>query len=203
MCRSEIVAGKARDVLHILDVPLALELQIVDGHDRLHPAVKVAAREALMQIHGNQGCLPVMAVNQIRAKTDHGQDGQRRFGEERKFLDLEQHVVAIGFKAVEIVFVIDKVIFDSVVFRFQDSHILVLPVELHVKVVTVMEHILLVLVHAVVLGQDHPHVVIFLIDAFRQGADHIRQAACFDKGHALRCHKQNLLHFVSSHIDVL
>ena len=69
-----------------------------------------------MQIDRNQSRLPVMAVDQIRPEIDHGQDGQRRLGEERELLNFKQRIVAIGFESIEVKLVIDEIELDAVHF---------------------------------------------------------------------------------------
>ena len=105
----------------------------MDRHDRLNSTIKVASLKSFMQIDRNQSRLPVMAVDQIRPEIDHGQDGQRRLGEERELLNFKQRIVAIGLESVEVKLVIDEIELDAVHFRFHDSHILVLPVEIHIE----------------------------------------------------------------------
>ena len=69
-----------------------------------------------MQIDRNQSRLPVMAVDQIRPEIDHGQDGQRRLGEDRELLNFKQRLVSIGFESIEIKLVIDEIELDAVHF---------------------------------------------------------------------------------------
>ena len=88
----------------------------MDRHDRLNSTIKVASLKSFMQIDRNQSRLPVMAVDQIRPEIDHGQDGQRRLGEERELLNFKQRIVAIGFESIEVKLVIDEIELDAVHF---------------------------------------------------------------------------------------
>ena len=190
----EIITGETGDILDITHIPLALELQVVDGHNRLDSLVELAACETLFQIDGNKSGLPVVAVDQVRAEIHGGKCGENRFGEERETCDLKQRIICIRLVTGEESFVVDEIEGDSLHLGLQHTYILTLPVEVHVEVCDIFHLVLHLLLHAGILGHDHPDVIIFLIQFLGKRTDNICQSACLDKRNALRCHKKNLLH---------
>ena len=68
--RGEIVIRKHGKSLDRLHIPYTLEFQIVYGDHRFHITEKFTAPEPVLQIYGNQSCLPVMAVNDVRLEAD-------------------------------------------------------------------------------------------------------------------------------------
>ena len=74
-----------------------------------------------------------MTVDQIRPKAENRQGGKACLTEIRVFLNLKQRIVRIGFYTCKIPLIIYKIIFHAVYFGFQNSHILILPVEIHIK----------------------------------------------------------------------
>ena len=57
-------------------------------HDRLNSAEEFSLLERIFQIYRNQTGLPVMTMDDIRAKTDNRKGRQCCFTEERKFLNV-------------------------------------------------------------------------------------------------------------------
>ena len=82
----------------------------------------------------------------------------------------------------------------TLVFHLQDTDILASPGQVHIEVGQILHLILPLLSHTHILRQDHAAVILLLVEALRQRSNHIGKAACLDKRHALRCHKQYLFH---------
>ena len=93
-----------------------------------------------------------MTVDQVRPKIDYRQDGQRRLGEESIFFNLKKRVVTVGLKAVKEHFVVDKIVFNPVLFRIHDAYILIFPMEVHIKMGDVAHLVFHRLGHAGILG---------------------------------------------------
>ena len=92
LVRCEEIIGKSRKRPHGLNVPDTLELEIVDGHYRLHVPEKLSVMEPLLQEYGNKTRLPVVAVNDIRLKTDHRQYRQHSLGEKDELLKIPEKI---------------------------------------------------------------------------------------------------------------
>ena len=163
-------------------------------HHRLDAPVEIAALEPLLQIYGNQTCLPVMTVDQIRPEIDHRQDRQRRLTEKCIFLDLKQSVVTVRFKAAKEALVVDEIILHPFNLCLQNADIFLFPVEVHVKMCLIGEFILHLLFHTGIFGKNHPDIKVFSVNTFRQRTDHICQTSCLNKWNPFRCNKQNIFH---------
>ena len=157
----------------------------MDRDDRLHPAVEIPVPESFLHINGNQPCLPVMAVNDIRPEADNRQHGKHCLGEKRIPLNLPSLVVAVNLIAAEIMLIVNKVIMYALFLCLQDAHISTCPVKIQVKVSHIFHFILHFLLHAGILGNNDPHVKVLLVYAFRQGTHYVGQTACLDKRNSL------------------
>ena len=71
--RCKIVGWKSGDILYGLHIPHTLEFQVVDRHDRFHVAEELALVELVLQKYRDQTGLPVVAVYDIRFKSDQRQ----------------------------------------------------------------------------------------------------------------------------------
>ena len=71
--RRKIIIRKSCDSLNSLYIPYTLEFQVVDRHDRFHVAEELALVELVLQKYRDQTGLPVVAVYDIRFKSDQRQ----------------------------------------------------------------------------------------------------------------------------------
>ena len=94
LVRRKVGGIEARDVLDRLHIPDSLEKRIV--------------LEGIVQEHGHQSCLPVVAVDDVRAEIQGGQSGNSRFGEECEFLNVLIDI-SIGLGPCEIVFIVNEI----------------------------------------------------------------------------------------------
>ena len=146
LVRREVIIRKAYNVLHRLHIPDALELQVMDRHDGLYAAVEIIVLEIRVQIHRDEACLPVMAVDDIRPEIDGRKDRKRRFAEKCKPSQVPGHA-AIRLVTGEIVLVVDEVEMHSFVLQFKNADIAAVPVKIHIKIGFVLKHILPFLRH--------------------------------------------------------
>ena len=72
--RCEIVSRKSCDIPHRFHIPDALKFQVMYGHDRFDPTVKLVVAELIFQENRNQTRLPVMAVDDVRTEVHIRQD---------------------------------------------------------------------------------------------------------------------------------
>ena len=79
LIRGKIVIRKTSNALYGLYIPYALEFQVVDCHNSLDSPEKFILLERIMQIYRNKTCLPVVAVDHIRAESDHREHGENCF----------------------------------------------------------------------------------------------------------------------------
>ena len=175
------MGGKTGNALHRLRVPFPLEFQVVDRDDRFNPPEEIPVMETLLQVNGNESGLPVMAVDQIRLETDHRKSGQKCLGEESKFLNLPDRVVAVRLKAAKVAFIINEIVMDAVGLRLKNADIDILPVEIHIEMRHIPKLILHLLLHAFIFRNDHTHIIIFLINALGQRSHNVCKTTRLDK----------------------
>ena len=108
LVRREEIIRKSRVLLDGLDVPLSLELQVVDRHHGLHAAVEGIVCKQSLQIYGHQACLPVMAVDDVGLEADSRQNREGCLAEIAELLDVPLDI-PVDIVAVEVVFVINKI----------------------------------------------------------------------------------------------
>lgn len=159
------------------------------GHHRFYTPVKFIALKSFFQIDGHQTRLPVMAVNNIWPKADYRKHGKRSLGEKCKFLQVPGHP-AVRPVSAEMLFIVYKIKLDTFIFRFQNSDILLSPVQIHIKARNKLQAVFEFLLHTGIFRNNDSDIKILFRKAFRQRTNHIRQAARFNKRNRLRCYKQ-------------
>ena len=102
-----VPAADAAGVLQDLQAILALVGDVVDGKDGLDPVELVQMTVVQVQIHGDQGRLPVVAVDDVGGEIQIEQGLQHRTGEEGEPLAVV--VEAVQAAALEVILVIQEV----------------------------------------------------------------------------------------------
>ena len=194
------MSRQAGKTAHGLDIPDALELQVMDGHDCADAAIERVVLEHLVQINRDQCGLPVMAVDDIRTEADERQHRQHSLGEEAELLDIPQDI-AVQLFAVEEMLVVDIIIADTVQLACHNADIeIAQPAQIHIEISDIRKATAILLRDTGIVRNDDTHIVFFLIQGFRKRADNIRQTSGLDKRYAFRCGKQYVLHILSSSI---
>ena len=182
--RSKIVVGKSRNSLYCLHIPYALEFQVVDRHNCFYIPEKLILLESIVKIYRYKSCLPVMAVDNVRTESDHRKHRKHSFGEESKFLQIPGRAV-IRLRTAEIVFIVDKVELDSVIFHLHDPDITVLISQIHIEMSDVLHLVFPFLFHAGVFRKNDANIKITLVKAFRQRPRYVCQPSGFNKRYCL------------------
>ena len=167
--RCKIIIRKSCDSLNSLYIPYSLEFQIVNCHNCLDSPEKFILLEGIMQIYRNKTCLPVMAVNHVRAESDDRKHGKNCFWEESKLLD--------------------KIKLDSFVFHMHNANIAVFVSQIHIKMSNVFHFIFPFLFHTGIFRQDNTDIKIALIKTFRKCTSYIGKSSCFNKWYRFWCCK--------------
>ena len=201
LIRCKIILRQSGNITNGFGIPFPLEFQIMYRDYRFHSAEKLSLTESLLHINRNQTGLPVMTMNHIRLKTDYRKSGKNRFGKICISLYFPDGRITVNLGPAKIVFIINKVIMNTVHFRLQDSHINPFPVEIHVEMIDILHLILHFLLHTGVLRNDNPDIKILLVNAFRQRTHNICQTACLYKRNTFRRCKKNLFHCKPSMIS--
>ena len=72
LVRREHIARQVGVINKVVDVPNALELQVVNGHNRLCAPIKAMGCKGALEEYRNHTRLPVVAVNNVRMESDNG-----------------------------------------------------------------------------------------------------------------------------------
>ncbi len=139
----------------------------MDRHNGLDPAEKLAALETVVQIYRHQTCLPVMAMDDVRAEINHRQRREARTAEKCKFFDILIDI-AVWLHPGKIEFVVNKVECYPIHNAFQYPHILAAPVQFHIEMRLIL-HILLEMIRDHHVFREHdPDIKLLLIKIFWQ-----------------------------------
>ncbi len=168
--------GEAQHLLEDLVAVLALELDVVDGEDRLDARALRDLLVELPQEDAAQGCLPVVAVQDVALELrDLGDGLADGLGEEREALAVVE--VAVEAVALEVGLVVHEVEVEVLERELLDAAVLVAPGEGHVEVGHVLHLVAVLLRDARVLGQDHGHASARVLEGARKRPRHVAQAA--------------------------
>ena len=179
----EIALVQADDVLEDLVAVAALVLDVVDGEHALGAAQLGDAVFLLQQIDGDQGGLPVVAVDdvgrpvQLAGRFD---DGPGEVGEALAVVKM-----AVDLPALEVVLVVHKPVGDALPLQLEDAAVDLPPGQGDVEVFEKGHLAAPVLANALVQGEDDLDLVALPGQGLGQGAGHIGQTAGFDKGRNL------------------
>jgi len=72
LVRREHIARQVGVINKVVDVPNALEFQVVNGHNRLCVPIKAMGCKGALEEYRNHTRLPVVAVNNVRMESDNG-----------------------------------------------------------------------------------------------------------------------------------
>ena len=184
LIRCEVVVRKTNDILHGLDIPYALEFQVMDRHDGLDSAIELIGLECVIQINRNEACLPVMAVDDVRTEFNRRKNRKSSFAEECKASDIIRHA-CIRLVAGEEILIIDKIEVDAVQFALHDAYIVAVPVKIHVEMCLVLQHVFALLVHERIHRQDDSAVEISFVNALRKRSDNVCKTTGLNERHYL------------------
>ena len=146
----------------------------MDRHDRLNPLKKFACRKLSLKIYRNQTSLPVMTMDQIRPETHDWKDGQYRFGEKGKFLNICAEI-SIRFRTAEINKVVNKIIGNAFKLISHDAHMRarIIRTRPHVKMRNVLKIIPKLVGNTCIIRDHYSHVPFVFVKTFRQSAAYI------------------------------
>ena len=150
--------SKACNILDRLHNPASLVLQIMNRKDGTYSLIKFVFLVFVFQIYRNQAGLPVMAMQNIRFKIDNRQRFKNCFRKISKFLYIFINVV-IRLVPCKIIFIINKIVSDSLHFCFKYAYILTPPAESDIKA-GVKTHLRFpFLLHADIFRQNNAYII--------------------------------------------
>ena len=175
----EVAAVQADDVLEDLLAVAALVFDVVDGEDGVgvrqlgHPVA------LLQQVDGDQGGLPVVAVDDVRRPVQLGGGGQNGTGEEGEALAVVE--VAVDLGALEVVFVVHEPVGDALPLQLEQAAVGLPPGQGDVEVLEEGHLVPPELADALVEGEDDGDLVALLGQGLGQGTGHVGQTAGLDE----------------------
>ena len=174
---------ETEQVIEGLGTVTALILHIVDGKYGLNVAHGIPAGGHILQIHGDECRLPVVAVDHIGHAVEAGQQVHHGLGEEGEALAVV--IVAVKAAAAEIVLVIHKVPRYTAIFHGEQTAVLMTPCHIHIDVAAIGHLLPPLLRDLTVEGQDDRDVVAALGQGDGQAARHVCKTAGLTEGERL------------------
>ena len=179
----EPIAVQAQQILHNMRPKTALILDIMDGEHGFDTAQLLLPAGRILQIHGDQRRLPVVAVDHLRHILQPGQQRHHRPAEKGEALAVV--IFAVEASALEIALVIHEIPCHALILQGEQAAILVAPAQIHIDVAAKSHFFAPLVADLSVKGQDHRHLVAVFGQGRRQTARHVGKAPCFAKGRGL------------------
>ncbi|MPM49832.1 hypothetical protein SDC9_96564 [bioreactor metagenome] len=167
----------------------SLIFDVVDGHDGAHGAIPLFPHAVVLQINGDEGALPVVAVNHVGPKGHMGQHPHHRPGEKAKPLSVVH--IAVQIRAVKILLVVQEIIGHFVPHKAKQPAIAPPPRQIHIVVAKVLQLRAKLIPDAPVQRQHHSHLSALRRHRGGQGAGHVGQSSGFAERHGLAGGIQN------------
>ena len=139
----------------------------MDGKYSLDSSEILISVTEVVKKYRDKSCLPIVAVNNIGAEIQERECAKRCFGEKCELLNIIGNI-SIRLRSVKIIFVINKIECNTFVLQFQNSHILLPPIQIHIKMSLINKLILPFFLHTYILWNHHTHVVFLFVKIFRK-----------------------------------
>lgn len=185
-----VCMADAQGILHNIHAVFALILDIVDGEHRFDAAVRFQVPVIQVQIHGHQRRLPVVGVDDVRVEVymkQHLADGARKEGKALAVI-----IKAIQPGALEIVLIVQKIVFHAAGFQLEQAAVLVAPAHRHIEIGEIGKLFAVFFFHIAIQRQHHAACSPAALNSLRQAACHIAKAAGSGKRRSLAGTKQNV-----------
>ena len=181
---------QAEEVLHRLRAELSLVLHIMNGKHRADAAQGVPAPRQVLPVDGDQGGLPVVAVDDIRHPIQQREKVHHRPGEKAEALA----VVPLPVEAApgKIVLVIHKIPGDALIVQRKQPAVFMPPGKVYIDVLAEGHLLPPPGRNGIIQRQDHRYPVAALCQGHRKASGYIRQAAGFAEGGGLPCYIENI-----------
>ena len=195
LVRGKYIIRKSCQSLHRLNIPDSLESQVMNRHNRFDTAIKFACCELRLQIYRNQTCLPVMAVDQIRAEAYDRQDREHCLVKESKLLNISTEI-SVRFRPPEIDQIVNKIIGDALILIGHDTYMCtrIIRTGSHIKMRDILEIISEMIWNTSIVRKHYPDIPLIFIESLRKSSTYVRQSSCFHERYTLRCCKQYFSH---------
>lgn len=166
----------------------ALKLDVVDGKHRLDALIFLCETIEHVEKHGTKRGVPVVCVKHVGIEINERKHFEHRFREKRKTLAVVK--MSVQALALEIVFVVHKIVGHAVVNRFVNTAILSAPAQIHKGGRDKTESIAELVVNLLFVERDDDTAIVSQsIECFWQRTCHVAESARADKRHSFRCNK--------------
>ena len=159
----------------------------MDGEHRLNAAVFLNLPIENVEVYRRHGGLPVIAVQDVRFKIDILDHFADRFREEREPLRVVIEPIDAAV-ALEIILIVDEVIFDAVITGLKHAAVLVAPAKRHIKIAKELHLFAPFRFNRAVERHNHPAGMLPAADCARQRTRHVRKASGRDKRRRFACY---------------
>ena len=155
----------------------------MNGQYRADRTITFLPDTVILQINGDKGGLPVIAVNHIRPEIQMVQHFHNGPGEKAEAFSVIR--AAVQLRAAEILLVIQKIPRDTVLFQGEQAAVGVPPRKIDIIVAQKGELVGEALLHPPVQRQNHRRFHPLRRKGRRQGPGNVRKAAGLAEGHRL------------------
>ena len=170
-----VLRVNAQQILHLLKSAFTLERDIMDRQQVAQILLHAAAILGLAQ-HGDHGCMPVVAVQNVRCKVKVGDRVQYGTGKEGVLLQLR---IAAAINAVaEIALIIDKINGHAIKDKLFNADVFTPPAKLCIEIKHMLHFVGVFVLDDAVIRCNHTRVNPQRGQRFWQRANHVGQAAC-------------------------
>ena len=180
---------QAEELAQDVGVVPALILDVVDGDHSLDGAVAVFPHTVVLQVDGDQGGLPVVAVNDLGPEFEVVQHPHHGPGKESEALAVVG--LAVEGTPVEVLLVVQEVPGHAVLLQGEEAAVIVPPGQVYVVVALEFQLVSEALPDPLVEGQDHGHLGALLRQGGGKGTGHVGEAAGFTEGDRFAGHIQD------------
>ena len=174
---------QAEQVAQGLLAVTALILDVVDGQHRTDGAVAVDPDAVILQIHGHQSGLPVVAVDDFRPELHVVQHLHHSPGEEAESLSVVH--ISIQIRAIEVLLIVQEIPRDAIPLQREQAAIAVAPGQVHIVIAQEGQFMAVPLPHLLVQGQHHRYLRAAGGQGAGQRSRHIRETTGLAKRHRL------------------
>ncbi len=185
-----VLLRQAENVVRDLHTEAALILDVVDGKERANILIALAAAVKDVIKNGDRSGLPIVAVEDVRREIHVRDRLEHRHGEERK--PFRVVAVAIDAGTPEIIFVVEEIKNDAVVFCREEAAVLVSPSEPNPEIRQKRDQLPEFRRNIRIERHDDPAVLAGFTETFRQRICHVGKTACRKKRSGFAHSEQNL-----------
>ena len=161
----------------------------MDGHHGLDGAVTVFPHAVILQVDGDQGGLPVVAMDHFGPELETVQHPHHGPGEEGEALAVVG--LAVEGAPAEVLFVVQEVPGHAVLLHGEEAAVVVPPSQVYVIIALEFQLISKPVPDPLIEGEDYGHLSALLRQGGGKGTSHVCEASGFAEGDRFAGHIQD------------